>query len=526
LLISFIRTLRDKLFRFGSDSGRTGEAATDASIYPTKQLAADDATVAAGDGVAKSRRRRPRRPRRKKEPAAGEQENIVKASDSLADIIQPVASSPPWDISEFSVEPVEGKVRFHDLGLPDEIMHGIFDLGFQYCTPVQAAVLPHSLQGIDAAGRAQTGTGKSAVFLITILNHLLRNPMTEKRLKGSPRALVLAPTRELALQIEKDARALARHFPCEIVAVFGGADYVKQRQGLTNGHVDLVVATPGRLLDFSRQGQLHLNKVEILVIDEADRMLDMGFIPDVSEIVRKAPPRTKRQTMLFSATLTPAVTRLASQWTKEPILVEIEPEQVAVETVEQIVYLTTIEEKFVVLLNLILQKKLERALVFCNRRDETRRLTEHLQRYGVKCDLLSGDVKQNRRIKALEDFRSGKIRVLIATDVAGRGLHVDDISHVVNYHLPLDPDAYVHRIGRTGRAGASGVSISFATEQDSFQIPAIEEYLGHELRCEYPDDELLRPLPEPQKKAALAPPRRRPGRTVPVGAGRKRSRRP
>lgn len=525
MLISFIRTLRDKLFRFGSDSAHAAKATTDASIEPTKQSVADDPTVAVGDGLAKTRKRRPRRPRRRKESSAGEQDNIVKAPGPNADGVHPLESALPWDVSEFSVEPVEGKMRFHDLGLPDEIMHGIFDLGFQYCTPVQAAVLPHSLQGVDAAGRAQTGTGKSAVFLITILTHLLRNPVTEKRPKGSPRALVLAPTRELALQIEKDARALARHMPCEIVAVFGGTDYLKQRQSLTNGHVDLVVATPGRLLDFSRQGQLHLSKVEILVIDEADRMLDMGFIPDVSEIVRKAPPRTKRQTMLFSATLTPEVTRLASQWTKEPILVEIEPEQVAVETVEQIVYLTTIEEKFVVLLNLILQKKLERALVFCNRRDETRRLTEHLRRYGVKCDLLSGDVKQNRRIKALEDFRSGKIRVLIATDVAGRGLHVDDISHVVNYHLPLDPDAYVHRIGRTGRAGASGVSISFATEQDSFQIPGIEEYLGRELRCEYPDDELLQPLPEPQKKAASAP-RRRPGRTVPLGGERRRSRRP
>jgi ATP-dependent RNA helicase RhlB len=513
------------LFRFRSDDAESAKTDTAASIDSTKQLAADDSLMAAGDGAGRPRKRRPRRQRRKKEQALDAQGDEARAPDPLPAQIQPAESAPPWNVSAFSVQPVEGKMRFHDLNLPDVIMHGIFDLGFQYCTPVQAAVLPYSLKGVDSAGRAQTGTGKSAVFLITILTHLLRSPAVGKRLKGSPRALVLAPTRELALQIEKDARALARHFPCEIVSVFGGTDYVKQRQSLTNGHVDLMVATPGRLLDFSRQAQLHLHKVEILVIDEADRMLDMGFIPDVSEIVRKTPARAKRQTMLFSATLTPEVTRLASQWTTEPILVEIEPEQVAVDTVEQIVYLTTIEEKFVVLLNLILQKKLERALVFCNRRDETRRLTEHLRLYGVKCDLLSGDVKQNRRIKALEDFRSGKIRVLIATDVAGRGLHVDDISHVVNYHLPLDADAYVHRIGRTGRAGASGVSISFATEQDSFQIPGIEEYLGRELRCEYPDDELLKPLPEPHKKPATTP-RRRPARTIPAGAERKRGRRP
>jgi len=409
-------------------------------------------------------------------------------------------SSETWDVSKFSVSPTEGKTRFHDLDLPTEIMHAIADMGFQYCTPIQAGVLPKLLTGVDAAGKAQTGTGKSAVFLINILTHLIREPISEKRRCGTPRALIIAPTRELALQIEKDARALSKYDSCKIVAVFGGIDYHKQRQHLTKEHVDILVATPGRLLDFVQQGQINLNKVEIMVIDEADRMLDMGFIPDVRRIIHKTPPKNRRQTMLFSATLTTEVMRLASQWTTNPFIVEIEPDQVAVETVDQIVYLTTVEEKFTLLVNLIFHHNLERVLIFGNRRDATRGLTERLSRYGIRCALLSGEVRQNQRIKALEDFRSGKIRVLVATDVAARGLHVDDISHVINYDLPLDPEAYVHRIGRTGRAGATGTSVSFADEGDSFQIPVIEEFIGQQLRCTHPPEEWLKSLPAPQNR--------------------------
>lgn len=408
--------------------------------------------------------------------------------------------SDAWDASEFSVPVTEGKTRFHDLDLPAEIMHAVADLGFQYCTPIQAGILPKLLTGVDAAGRAQTGTGKSAVFLLNILTRLVRNPISEKRRKGAPRALIIAPTRELALQIEKDARALAKYSSHKIVAVFGGIDYHKQRQQLTKDHVDILVATPGRLLDFVQQGQIHLSQVEIMVIDEADRMLDMGFIPDVRRIIRKTPPKNRRQTMLFSATLSSDVMRLASQWTTNPFIVEIEPDQVAVETVDQVVYLTTVEEKFTLLVNLIFHHNLERLLIFGNRRDVTRGLTERLSRYGIKCALLSGEVRQNKRIKALEDFRSGKIRVLVATDVAARGLHVDDISHVINYDLPLDPEAYVHRIGRTGRAGATGTSVSFADEGDSFQIPVIEEFISQQLRCIHPPEEWLKSLPTPQKR--------------------------
>jgi ATP-dependent RNA helicase RhlB len=416
------------------------------------------------------------------------------------------------------VPPAPGKTRFHDLDLPPEIMHAIHDLGFQYCTPIQAATLPQALAGEDIAGKAQTGTGKTAAFLITILTQFKRRPPAGKRGPGTPRALIMTPTRELALQVTNDASLLAKYSRCNVVAVFGGMDYQKQRHMLTEQAVDIVVATPGRLLDFKRQGDIHLGRVEILVIDEADEMLNMGFIPDIRQIVNSTPPREKRQTMLFGATLTPQVNRLASQWTRNPVTVDIDPEQVAVDTVDQVLYLIRARERFTVLYNLITQQNLTRVLVFCNRRDQTRRLAERLTSHGISCAVLSGDVAQRKRITTLEAFRSGKIKVLVATDVAGRGIHIEGISHVVNYNLPLDAEDYVHRIGRTGRAGATGKSIGFATEEESFQIPAIEKYLGGAVRCAYPDDALLTPLPRPaagespQPRQETSQPRRYRGR--------------
>jgi len=414
-----------------------------------------------------------------------------------------------WDISRFEIPRIEEKTRFHDLDLPLEIMHAIHTLDYQYCTPIQAELLPKVLSGIDATGRAQTGTGKTAVFLISIITRLLRTPSPEDRHRGTPRALILAPTRELAMQIEQNAKELSRYTRLKIVAVYGGMDYGKQKQMLTNGMVDIVVATPGRLLDFKQQGDLHLGKVETLVIDEADRMLDMGFIPDVRRIVRSTPPKAMRQTMLFSATLTPEVTQLTSEWTMDPAVVEIDREQVAVDTVEQIVYITTMEEKFSLLYNMITLQGLDRVIVFTNRRDQARRLNDQFKSYGISCSLLSGEVEQSKRIRTLEDFRAGKIRIMVATDVAARGLHVDGISHVVNYYLPQDPEDYVHRIGRTGRAGASGMSVSFASEDDSFYIPGIEKFIGRELHCVHPEEEWLKEPPPPIHGTTYsAPPRR------------------
>ena len=434
-----------------------------------------------------------------------------------------------WDASEFDVPVLEGRHRFHDFSLPVKIMHAIADLGFQYCTPIQEMVLPKTLGGSDATGQAQTGTGKSAAFLVSIYTRLLRKPLRGKRRPGVPRALILAPTRELALQIEKDARAIGRYTGIHIQSVFGGMGYDRQKRALAEKIVDIIAATPGRLLDFQRQNLVRLYKLEILVIDEADRMLDMGFIPDVRKIVYSTPGKDKRQTMFFGATLTPEVERLAEQWTRDPIHVEIEREHVAAESVRQLVYLVTRDEKFVVLLNLIIGQNLEKVLVFTNRRDQTVRLEERLRQYGINCAVLSGDVPQSRRIRTLEGFRSGKIRVLVATDVAARGLHVKDISHVINFTLPRDPEDYVHRIGRTGRAGAKGISVSFASEEDSFYIPPIEEYLGTPLACVYPDESLLEPLPPkikmpPMKKTARPRSGRQPFRGKSSKASHRRSR--
>ena len=401
----------------------------------------------------------------------------------------------PWDTSQFSVSPVEGKVRFHDLGLSVGLMHAIADLGFEYCTPVQAATLPKVLAGTDATGRAQTGTGKTAAFLITIINGMQGRSLSGKRAPGTPRALILVPTRELALQVKKDASLLGKYSRCKVSAVFGGMDYQKQKHMLAEKVVDIVVATPGRLLDFKRQGDVDLSKVEFLVIDEADQMLDMGFIPDVRQIIQGTPPKNKRQTMLFGATLTSEVVRLASQWTRDPVIVDIDPEQVAVDTVKQVVYLITTRERFTLLYNIITVNDLKRVIVFCNRREQTRKLADRLSAHNIDCAVLSGDIAQKKRIRTLDDFRSGKIRILVATDVAGRGIHVEGVSHVINYNLPLDPEDYVHRIGRTGRAGASGISVSFATEDESFCIPRIEEFIGEKFTCVYPEDRLLASLP-------------------------------
>ncbi len=384
-------------------------------------------------------------------------------------------------------------------------MHAIAELDFRYCTPVQAEVLPKTLEGLDVTGKAQTGTGKTAAFLITILSAFLKSPHEAGRKPGAPRALILAPTRELVMQIEKDALSLSKYCTgIRTIAVYGGMDYQKQLRQLEQGTVDIVVATPGRLLDFKSKGGLSLSKVEILVIDEADRMLDMGFIPDVRRIIESTPPKTRRQTLLFSATLTPDVVRLASRWTKDAITIEIDPEQVATDTVHQVVYVVTETEKFKVLYNLIVRDRLERVLVFANRKDHSQELAQRFAALGINTGLLSGDVAQDRRIKTLEAFRGGKIRVLVATDVAARGLHVEDISHVVNYNLPLNPDDYVHRIGRTGRAGAKGISVSFADEMDAQQIPAIEQYIGRSLICSAPDESLLHePVPVQATPAEL-----------------------
>ncbi len=407
----------------------------------------------------------------------------------------PKAKTTPWDINKFEVVPEPGKTRFHDLNLPLDLMHAIADLGFQYCTPIQAETIAQTMKGADAIGQAQTGTGKSAAFLIAIMCALLADK-NAKRQKGVPRALIIAPTRELVMQIANDGQKLAKYCRLNIGAVFGGMDYEKQQREIEGRPIDILAATPGRLIDFQRRRIVDLSAVKTMVIDEADRMLDMGFIPDVRRIVNSTPARGERQTLMFSATITTDVQRLASQWCKNPIKVEVAAENVAVDTVEQIIYLATAEEKYSILYNMVVGQKLDKVLVFTNRRDETRRLTERLTRNNISCDMLSGDVAQKKRMTTLENFRNGRIKVLVATDVAGRGIHIDGISHVFNYFLPYEPEDYVHRIGRTGRAGHHGTAISFADEEAAFYLPDIEKFIDHKLKCVYPDDELLKAPPK------------------------------
>ena len=406
----------------------------------------------------------------------------------------PTPAAPAWRRADFQVEPQEGKTRFHDFALSDEVMHAIHDLGFPYCTPIQAQVLGYTLKGRDAIGRAQTGTGKTAAFLVSIISQLQQTPPPKERFMGEPRALIIAPTRELVVQIAKDAANLTKYTDLNVMTFVGGMDFDKQLKQLEARHCDILVATPGRLLDFNQRGEVHLDMVEVMVLDEADRMLDMGFIPQVRQIIRQTPHKGERQTLLFSATFTDDVMNLAKQWTTDPAIVEIEAENVASENVEQHIYAVAAADKYKLLYNLVTDNGWERVMVFANRKDEVRRIEERLVRDGVNAAQLSGDVPQHKRIKTLEGFREGKIRVLVATDVAGRGIHIDGISHVINFTLPEVPDDYVHRIGRTGRAGADGVSISFAGEDDSYQLPAIEEKLGRKISCETPPTELLRPV--------------------------------
>lgn len=423
--------------------------------------------------------RKPRRRRRSRKPSGDKRQQVQQS----------------WSPVSFKVAPVEGKKRFHDFALPDVLMHAIADQGFEYCTPIQAETIKPALEGKDIIGKAQTGTGKTAAFLIGIITDLLDFPLEGERKLAEPRALIIAPTRELALQIASDAEGLCRYAGLNTVSLVGGMDYDRQRKDLAKGPVDILVATPGRLIDFVRGKEVDLYNVEVLVLDEADRMLSMGFIPDVRTIIRHTPRKgPERQTLLYSATFTDDIMRLAQQWTMDPVQIEIEAEHKTTDNVSQTVFLVSSHEKYRLLINYLRAHGIEKAIVFCNRRHETRSLAEKLRRDGLRAALMSGEIPQNKRLKTLEDFRSGKIQILVATDVAGRGIHIDGVTHVINYQLPDDADDYVHRIGRTGRAGATGASICFACEDDSFMIPQIEEETGVKLECVHPEPELLQPV--------------------------------
>lgn len=422
------------------------------------------------------------------------------------------------------VPPEEGKVRFADLPISEDILYGIQTLGFKYCTPIQAQCLIPALEGRDVTGKALTGTGKTAAFLISSFTRLMKNPIPpEQRKPGECRVLILAPTRELAMQIHKDAEKLSLYHNFHNLAVFGGMGHKSQRDEL-NRPVDILVGTPGRIIDYCSSGALKLEKTEILVIDEADRMLDMGFIPDVKRIVSRLPKVGDRQTMFFSATLTDNINNLIKTWLKDPVQLETESECMVTDLIDQRFYAVPAADKFALLLWILEHENVERMLIFVNRKDINSFLTRKLASYDVKCESLSGDVPQQKRIRILEDFRNGDIKIIVATDVAARGIHVDGISHVVNYELPDKPEDYVHRIGRTGRAGNTGDSISFVCEYGAYSLPDIEAFMGHAPVCIQPEENMIH-LDPPFRK--MEPDRRREtrpgGRSSSGGGGRSSS---
>jgi len=425
---------------------------------------------------------------------------------------------PPPPLPEIVPTPeAEGKTRFTDLQLAREIMAGVQDLGFKYCTPIQAKCLPCALEGRDLAAKAQTGTGKTAAFLASAMTRLLQNPKQDRK-PGSCRVLVLAPTRELAVQIYKDAMGLGKYAGLNNLVIFGGMDYKAQRE-LLGAPIDILVGTPGRIIDYSGSGHLKLSDTEILVIDEADRMLDMGFIPDVKRIVAKLPQPGKRQTMLFSATLEPEVLRLVERWLVNPVSMETEPEHLVTELIDQRFYAVLDSQKLAMLLWLIKNDNVERMIIFGNWKEKNRILASKLSSYGVECELLSGDIPQTKRMKILERFKKGDCQILVATDVAARGIHVDGISHVVNYDLPDRPEDYVHRIGRTGRAGVKGTSISFVCEFGAYILPELEKLINMQVKTVQPDDSMLKLPPrihaEPDRRRSeeMGHHRRKPSRS-------------
>jgi len=371
-------------------------------------------------------------------------------------------------------------VTFASLGLKAEVMAGIQQAGFVDCTPIQAQTLPLALAGRDVAGQAQTGTGKTAAFLVALYQALLTRAAAPSRAATSVRALIVAPTRELAVQIHRDALTLGAHTRLRHMVVFGGIDYEKQRQQLSEG-CDVLIGTPGRLIDYFKQHVFDLKHAQVLVLDEADRMFDLGFIADIRYILRRLPAPERRQSMLFSATLSHRVLELAYEHMNNPELVRIEPDKMTVDQVRQLMYYPAMEEKVPLLIGLLHQSEAHRTLVFVNTKRSAERLEAVLRANGFHAQALSGDVPQNKRLRFLRDFHDGRLAVLIATDVASRGLHIPDVSHVFNFDLPQDPPDYVHRIGRTARAGAEGDAISFACEEYAVGLPDIEGYVGHKI---------------------------------------------
>ena len=398
---------------------------------------------------------------------------------------------------------------FSSFSLDESLVKGLEELKFSHCTEIQAESLPFALAGKDVAGQAQTGTGKTAAFLLATYQYLLSRPAPEQRRQTQPRALIMAPTRELAIQIHKDAEGIGAHTNVRLGLAYGGTGYQAQRDTITAG-VDILIGTPGRLIDYLKQGVYDLKACQVVVLDEADRMFDLGFIKDIRFMLRRCPPPGQRLSLLFSATLSHRVMEVAYEHMNEPERIEIEADHKTVESVRQVVYYPANEEKIPLLLGLIKQHEPFRSIIFVNTKHDAERVKDYLNANGTEAALISGDVPQTVRQRLLARFQAGEVPVLVATDVAARGLHIPDVSHVFNFDLPQHAEDYVHRVGRTARAGASGDAISFACEKYAFHLPEIEEFLGFKLPMEGVSSELL---VKPQH------PPRRPRRPRPGGRG-------
>jgi ATP-dependent RNA helicase RhlB len=369
-------------------------------------------------------------------------------------------------------------MRFNEFNLHPDLQKGIDEAGYADCMPVQEQVLSHAFGGQDLYVQSQTGTGKTAAFLVVIFQRLL----TEEAL-GGKKALIMAPTRELAVQIEEEAIMLGKYLPIKTGSFYGGVGYTQQEK-LLRDKVQVMVGTPGRVLDLNKSGRMNLMDIAFLVIDEADRMFDMGFYPDLRKLIRVVPPADRRQTMLFSATLNSWVKNLAWEYTKKPFEIEIKPEIVTVEEVDQILYHVPSEEKMKLLLGILKREQPESAIIFCNTKRYTEIIAKRLKMNGYTCEFIVGDLPQSRRLKVIDDVKAGKIKFLVATDVAARGLDIEGLAMVINYDLPNEAENYVHRIGRTARAGKTGRAITLASEQDVYELPAIERYIGKKLPSE------------------------------------------
>ena len=404
------------------------------------------------------------------------------------------------------------EIRFKDFDLDPNLLKGIDEAGFEFCTPIQAQSIPIALTGKDVAGEAQTGTGKTAAFMVACMNHLLTKPQHENRQQNQIRTMILAPTRELAIQIHKDASVIGKYTGLKLGLAYGGTDYDKQRNILVDG-VDILIGTPGRTLDFFKQRVFSLKNCDVVILDEADRMFDLGFIDDMRYLLSRCPDPDKRLSLLFSATLSHRVGELAYVHMNDPAEIRIKAETKTADKIEQSIYYPANEEKIPLLLGLMDKLKPTRSIVFINTKRVADKVYAWLEGNGYKSALLSGDVPQKKRQTLLKKFQDGEFSTLVATDVAARGLHIPEVSHVFNFDLPQSGEDYVHRIGRTARAGASGFAISFACEDYAHYIMDIEEYIDQKIGKEAVTSDLL-PKPKPPIKMERRP---RPGGNRPGG---------